>query len=162
MFEAWQVREALRSRFGSALVDQPGFADPPAAILSRFEPDGTPFHELAAALEDSLFNGLYEHLGPSMTAVMDDGSIRRIRTGELAEAADDVMGVLFDTLNVDTAHYTSLHAYCMVTGSFSALRVLYTRFRDLTPPSERAVFARIIRENWPRSRWETGLFPGDS
>ena len=37
MIESWHVREALRSRLGSSLVDEPGFADPLAAVLSSYE-----------------------------------------------------------------------------------------------------------------------------
>ena len=33
MIEAWHIREALRSRFGSALVDQPGIWDRTASLL---------------------------------------------------------------------------------------------------------------------------------
>ena len=36
MIESWHVREALRSRLGSSLVDEPGFADPLAAVLSSY------------------------------------------------------------------------------------------------------------------------------
>ena len=66
MIESWHVREALRSRFGSALVDVPGIWDRAAALLQNYAPYRDTFSDLAARLEDVLFNAVYEQLGPSM------------------------------------------------------------------------------------------------
>ena len=109
MIEAWHVREALRSRFGSALVDQPGIWDRAASLLQHYAPYRDTFEGLAAQLEDVIFNTVYEQLGPSMGARMEDGSVRRIRSAEMKDAADDVMGVLFDSLKVYSVNYDALH-----------------------------------------------------
>ncbi len=161
MIEAWHVREALRSRFGSALVDQPGIWDRTASLLQRYAPYRDTFEDLAARLEDVIFNTVYEQLGPSMGARMEDGSIRRIRSAEMKDAADDVMGVLFENLKVYSVNYEALHEYCMTTGSFSAMRVLYTRYKEFMPPEERKIFARVIRDARPREQWEDWLDPQD-
>ena len=161
MIESWHVREALRSRFGSALVDTPGIWDRAAALLQKYAPYRDTFGDLAARLEDVLFNAVYEQLGPSMGAKMDNGTVRRIRSAELKDAADDVMGVLFDNLKVYSVTYDSLHEYFMSAGSFSAMRVLYTRYTDFMPASERKILARIIRDSRPRADWENWLDPED-
>ena len=161
MIESWHVREALRPRFGSALVDVPGIWDRAAALLQRYAPYKDTFADLASRLEDVIFNTVYEQLGPSMGAQMDDGTVRRSRSAELKEAADDVMGVLFDQLKVYSVTYDSLHDYCMSSGSLSAMRVLYTRYREFMPASERKILARIIRDNRPRDFWENWLDPED-
>ena len=161
MIESWHVREALRSRFGSALADTPGIWDRTAALLQGYAPYRDTFESLASRLEDVIFNTLYEQLGPSMSARMDDGSVRRIRTAELKDAADDVMGVLFDSLKVYSVTYDSLHEYCMSAGSFAAMRVLYTRYADFMPAPERKIIARIIRDSRPRAEWETWIDPED-
>lgn len=161
MIEAWHVREALRPRFGSALVDQPGVWDRAARLLQNYAPYRDTFADLAGRLEDALFNAVYEVLGPSMSAVMDSGAVRRIRMPEMKDAADDVMGVLFDTLKVYSVTYDSLRSYFMETGSFAALRTLYTRFAGFTAPSERRIMARIIRDTRPREYWESWLDPED-
>ena len=119
------------------------------------------FADIASRVEDALFNTLYEHLGPSMSVRMDDGSSRRIKTAELRDAADDVMGVLFEQLKVYSVNYESLHTYCMESGSFSAMRILYTRYRDFLPEEERKIIARIIRDSHPSSDWESWLDPED-
>ena len=119
------------------------------------------FSDMAARVEDVLFNTLYERLGPSMAVRMDDGSSRRIRTSELKDAADDVMGVLFESLKVYSVNYDALHVYCMETGSFSAMRVLYTKYQELLPAEERKIIARIIRDSRPRAEWESWINPAD-
>ena len=161
MIETWNVREALRPRLGSALVDEPGIMDGIAQSLRSYAPYRDTFSGLASRLEEDLFNLLYEHLGPAMSARMDNGMTRRIRTSELKDAADDVMGVLFDDLKVYSVNYEAIHAYCMETGSFSALRVLYTRYASFMQEGERRIIARIIRDNYPVSSWESWLSPSD-
>ena len=161
MIESWHVTEALRSRFGSALVDITGIWDRTAAVLNGYAPYRDTFADLAVRLEDAVFNAVYEQLGPSMGAQMDDGTVRRIRTAELKDAADDVIGVLFDRLKVYSVTFDALHEYCMFAGSFSAMRVLYSRYADFMPASERKILARIIRDSRPRSEWENLLDPDD-
>ena len=146
MIENWHVREALRSRLGSALVDEPGIPDRAAELLRSYAP----------------YKDTFAGLGPSMTVRMDDGSTRRVRTAELKDAADDVMGVLFDQLKVYSVSYDSLHSYCMETGSFSAMRTLCTRFGEFLPASERKIMARIIRDTRPPKDWESWLPPEES
>jgi len=161
MIESWHVREALRPRLGSALVDIPGIWDRAALLLQRYAPYRDTFEGLAARLEDVIFNAVYEQLGPSMGARMDDGSVRRIRSTEMKDAADDAMGVLFDHLKVYSVNYEALHEYCVASGSFSAMRVLYTRYAEFMSPQERKILVRIIRDSRPRSVWESWLDPED-
>ena len=157
MIESWHVREALRTRLGSALVDEPGFPDPLAALLRSYAPYRDTFADLASRVEDTLFNMLYDRLGASMSVRMNDGTIRRVRTVELKEAADEVMGVLFDRLKVYSVNYEALHSYCMASGSFSAMKTLYTRYQEFMPADERMILARVIRNSRPRSEWEEWL-----
>ena len=164
MIEAWHVREALRSRFGSALVDQPGIWDRTASLLQRYAPYKDTFESLAAQLEDSVFNAVYDLVAfdaGACQARMEDGSVRRIRSAEMRDAADDVLGVLFDRLKVYSVNYEALHEYCMATGSFAALRVLYTRYAEFMSPEERKIIARVIRDTRPREQWEEWLDPED-
>ena len=108
MIEAWQVREVLRPRFGSALMDEPGAADRTAGLLNSYASYKDTFADMASRVEDTLFNMLYDHLGPSMTVRMDNGVTRRIHTSELKDAADDVMGVLFDQMKVYSVNYDAI------------------------------------------------------
>ena len=157
MIEAQQIQDALSPRLGSMLAGAPGFVDPALALLQSFSPQHDTFQELASRLEDVLFNAIYEHLGPGMSARMDDGTCRRIRLAELPEIADDAMGVLFDSPKVYSVSYEALHAYCMKTGSFSAMRCLYLRYESLMSPEERQVLSRIIRGSFPAERWRSFL-----
>ena len=161
MIESWHVREALRSRLGSSLVDEPGFADPLAEVLRSYASWKDTFANLAARVEDTLFNLLYDRLGPAMSVRMNNGTSRRIRTSELRDAADDVMGVFFDQLKVYSVNYEALQAYVLESGSFAAMRVLYTRYSGLMTAEERKYLAKVIRNARPSSDWVEWL-PDDS
>ena len=157
MIESWQIREALRTRLGSALVDEPTFPEHLTALLRSYASYKDTFSDMASRIENVLFNDLYERLGSSMSVRMNDGTFRRVRTVELKEAADDVMGVLFNQLKVYSVSFDILHSYCMESGSFSAMRTLYTRFSEFMPASEKEVLARVIRNSRPAADWKEWL-----
>ena len=157
MIESWHIREALRSRLGSSLVDEPGFSDPLADLLRSYASYKDTFASLAGRVEDTLFNMLYNRLGPSMTVRMNDGSSRRVLTSELKDAADDVMGVLFDSLKVYSVSFDALQSYAMESGSFSAMRTLWIHFGGFMTAGERNILARVIRDARPRADWEDWL-----
>ncbi len=157
MIESWHVREVLRSRLGSALVDEPGFAEPLADILRSYASYKDTFESLAEKVEDKLFNMLYDRLGSSMSVRMNDGTLRRVHTTELKDAADDVMGVFFDQLKVYSVNYEALQSYVMKSGSFSAMRVLYTRYGEMLSAGEKQMLARVIRDSRPQAEWEEWL-----
>ncbi|MBR3429953.1 MAG: hypothetical protein IKG87_07640 [Clostridia bacterium] len=157
MIESWHVREVLRSRLGSALVDEPGFAEPLADILRSYASYKDTFESLAEKVEDKLFNMLYDRLGSSMSVRMNDGTLRRVHTAELKDAADDVMGVFFDQLKVYSVNYEALQSYVMKSGSFSAMRVLYTRYGEMLSAGEKQMLARVIRDSRPQAEWEEWL-----
>ena len=161
MIESWRIREALRSRLGSSLVDEPGFAEPLADVLRSYASYKDTFASLAARTEDKLFNTLYDRLGSAMSVRMNDGSLRRVRTSELKDAADDVMGVFFEELKVYSVNFAALQSYAMEAGSFSAMRTLYTRFGEYLSDADKQVLARVIRDARPRADWEEWL-PADS
>ena len=157
MIESWHIREVLRSRLGSALVDEPGFAEPLADILRSYASYKDTFESLAEKVEDKLFNMLYDRLGSSMSVRMNDGTLRRVHTTELKDAADDVMGVFFDQLKVYSVNYEALQSYLMKSGSFSAMRVLYTRYGEMLFAGEKQMLARVIRDSRPQAEWEEWL-----
>ena len=161
MIESWNMSEALRPRLGSSLAEDKALCEGAVGLLRSWAPYKDTFASMATRMEDYLFNALYERLGPGMKAHMDDGSTRRIRTAELPDLADDAMGVLFDSLRVYSVNYEALHAYCMETGSFSALKTLYLQYESLTPVSERKLIAKILRDNYPEERWKSWLKPDD-
>ncbi len=158
MVEVWQVQEALRPLLGSSLLDEfPGFGTQVARRLQSWFPGRSTLEELTAQVDETLFNELYECLGPAMTVVSDDGFHRRIYMDELRDASDDLLGLLFDSFPVDSLHFEELHRYCMTSCSLSALRTLWIRYRDQLDPGERNIISRIIRDNYPASRWISWL-----
>lgn len=144
-----QIRDVLRVWVGSALADASPMAEQAATVMSAFIPRRTQLADVASQLEDIIFRGLYAALGRNMTTRLDDGRLRRIRMDDLPDLADDVLGVLLEALDVYAVSYTLLREYAMTTGSFSAFRVLYTRYASFQTPEEMALLARVLRERYP-------------
>ena len=76
---------------------------------------------------------------------------------DLPDIADAVLGVLFDGMTVYSVNYQTLKDYSLRTGSLSAMRVLYQQYDDFQSPEEKALMARIIRDNHPRERYASWL-----
>lgn len=154
---AEQVAQALRPSLGSAVLEQTGLCEGAARLLKRFAPYRETLEELAQRVESYLFDILYGYLGDDMTVKTDSGELRRIRMRELPQLADDVMGVLFDSMQVYSITYTKLKDYSLHAGSLSAMRVLYQKFDAFQPPEEKELIARIIRDNYPPERYAAWL-----
>ena len=157
MITVCNVRDTLRFRFGSDLVNSPGFSEGLVRLLQSYTPSRDTFITLSRKMEDYLFNALYNRLGPEMTYRLDDGSFRRIHMSELPSAADEALYPLFASLKPYSVHYDQLHSFWMETGSFSAMRALYIHFHDFLPDQERSWIERIARENLPPALLESWL-----
>ncbi len=149
MMERFSVQDALRSRLGSAVADDPGFAEGAVRLLRSWFPERESLASLSLRMEDYLFNVLYELLGPGMMLHLGGGLSRRFQMSELPAAADEAMFPLFASLRPTQEHYALLHDYWMGSGSGSAMRALYLFFQKYLPPAESEMIERIVRENVP-------------
>ncbi len=154
---AEQVAQVLRPSLGAAVLEQTGLCEGAARLLLRFAPYRETLEDLARRVESYLFDTLYGFLGDDMTVMTDGGELRRIRMRDLPQLADDVMGVLFDSMQVYSITYEKLKDYSLRSGSLSAMRVLYQKFDAFQPAEEKELIARIIRDNYPPERYAAWL-----
>lgn len=152
-----EVEKVLRPWLGSYLVEETGIAGEAAHLLRSYAPYREDFQGLQKRLESFLFACLHSLLGSAMTVTRDDGHLMRIYVADLEYIADDLMGVLFDSLSPYSVNFEALKAHSMQTGSLNAMRVLYQKYDAFQPPGEKALMARIIRENNPEWRYKYWL-----
>lgn len=145
--ELRQIRSALRLRLGSAVVNDPGFAEAVLRSLNSYASYRDTFSSFSLRLQDDLFNALYDRLGAGMALPLDQGGFRRFKTSELPDAADDAIFVLFASLPRVPAQFERLHAYWMESGSPSAMRALYLYYPHFMPEAELSLMESIAREN---------------
>ena len=151
------VREALRPYLGSAMVYGTDVAEQAAQALRTYAPYRDELEDVAERVRRALFDCLYGALGPRMAVRLDDGRMLRIRMQDLPEVADAAMDALFEGMTVYSVNYQTLKDYSLRTGSLSAMRALYLRYDAFQPPEEKALMARVIRERYPRERYEGWL-----
>lgn len=157
----YSVKCVLRPYLGSDLVDGTPIADEAVHVLRSYAPYRDTLEELAQRLSNVLFDGLYSVLGPRMTVRLDGGELIRIRMQDLPDVADAVMGALFDSMTVYSVNFQTLKDYSLRTGSLSAMRVLYQKYDDFQSREEKALMARIIRDNHPPFLYESWLKDGE-
>ncbi|MBQ8655284.1 MAG: hypothetical protein IJ507_10155 [Clostridia bacterium] len=157
MIRISDVRRALRPALGSDMVDGTDVAEQAAHTLRSYAPYRDTFETLSERLKNVLFNALYTSVGPSMTVRLDNGRMERIRLGDLEAIADDCMYALFDGLTVYSVNFQNLKDYTLRSESLSALRVLWEKYDAFQSGEEKALMARIIRENYPPERYRGWL-----
>lgn len=153
----YSVKCVLRPYLGSDMVDATPIAEEAAHVLRSYAPYRDTLEELAQRLSNVLFDVLYSVLGPRMTVRLDGGEIIRIRMQDLPDVADAVLGALFDSMTVYSVNFQTLKDYSLRTGSLSAMRVLYQKYDDFQSKEEKALMARIIRDNHPPFLYESWL-----
>ncbi len=153
----YSVKCVLRPYLGSDMVDGTGIAEEAAHVLRSYAPYRDTLEDLSERLSNTLFDVLYSTLGPRMTIRLDNGEMVRIMMKDLPDMADAVLGALFDTMTVYSVNFQTLKDYSMRTGSLSAMRVLYQKYDDFQSPEEKALMARIIRDNYPKHLYESWL-----
>ena len=153
----YSVKCVLRPYLGSDMVDGTNVPEEAAHVLRAYAPYRDTLEDLAQRLNRVLFDALYAVLGPRMAVRLDNGDFIRIRMQDIPELADAAMGALFDSMTVYSVSFQTLKDYSLRTGSLSAMRVLYQKYDDFQSPEEKQLMARIIRDNYPRNRYESWL-----
>lgn len=151
------VDRALIPWVGSMLVQGTDLAQEAGHILRTYAPYKEDLPALAQRMESFLFTWLHGLLGSSMTVTRDNGCQARIYVADLPLIADDLLGVLFDSLSPYSVNFCLLKDYSMQTGSLNAMRVLYQRYDQFQSPEEKQIMARVIRENNPPWRYQHWL-----
>ena len=141
-----QVRDALRPHLGSDVVEHTTLCDGALRVLLRYAPYRDTLDMLSKRVESYLFDTLYDYLGDSMTVLLDNGQLVRIHMRELPMLADEVMGVLFRSMQVYSITYEKLRDYAMRSGSLCAMRTLRERFGSFLSPEERMLMERILQD----------------
>lgn len=155
------VVDALRPWVGSLIAENTQLAPGAAEILRSYAPYKESTKQLAKRLDSYLFTALHTLLGRSMTITLDDGRDVRLFVSNLVYIADDMLGVLFQSLSPYSVNYLMLKEYSMTHESLAALRVLYQKYDDFQPPEEKTLIARIVRQSYPAWRYERWLKEDD-
>ena len=152
-----RVREILLPCLGSRTLDQTALTGRVTEELRHFNPAQDTLEELAQRLCDMLFSVLYACLGPRMTLTLDDGRQARVLVADIPDLADNVLGVLFDSLPDSEVTLSLLRDYAMRATSLAAMRALLLRFGVAQSPEEQAILRRVIRDNYPPERYQDWL-----
>ena len=144
-----RIAELLRPWLGSVMVDHTPLCHRMAMVLYRYGSERLPLADLREEAEDVLFNDLYDALGDRMTLRLDNGVETRIWLRQLPELADISMCALFELLPVHSGTYRMLLDHSLSTGSLSAMRVLYERYRAFQRAEETAELRRVLQERYP-------------
>ena len=110
--------------------------------LNAWSPRENPPDELMERLQDSLYAGLHRLLGDPML-YLSGTRWRRVTTTDLANMADDLMGLLFCSLHESAELYSLVRDWAFRSGSLAALSALSQRFDRYQTRNEQDLYRSI-------------------
>lgn len=146
---ASRIAGLLRPQLGSMMIDQTPLCRSIAAVLSQYGAGRDMLSDLREAVEQVLFDVLYDTLGERMTLRLDNGCETRIWLRMLPDLADLAMRALFEALPVYSANYRILMEYTVSSGSLNAMVVIWQSYRKFLSTEDGAEIRRILAERCP-------------
>ncbi len=155
------VERVLRPWLGTMLLSSSALSQDVARTVMDYAPYRQTFQELKAALDHDLLTGVNRLTGGSMCVVLDDYSTRRLLLKDMDWMADDLMGLVFDSLSTFSANFTKLNDYALHEESLAAMRVLYQKYHDFFSKDQYEFLITMIRKIYPEQRYASWLAEAD-
>lgn len=151
------IAQTLVPWLGSDFLNQQeGLCAEAAWLMHTWQPQKDSLQRLAAQLNDLLFLGVRDFTKGRLALLMDNGQLIKLRLDDFTRMADELLFLLLDTLAVIPYHQAVIREYAMRSGSLSALRALYLKYRGLQTPEETDTLRRVItscHEPWRYRQW---------
>ena len=156
MISVSQICVALTPWLGSEFLRQSSL---PQALFKRLviwqERDG--LQSLFTDVEGSISREVASKTSGSMRIRTNLGQTVRMTGEDIALAADDVLGVLLDSMPCDEGTLRFLQREALYLHSLSLLKTLYLRYAGLLSCEEKAAIRQTIISCHPRWRWQGWL-----
>lgn len=158
MIKPDRVAECLRPYLGSAFVAaNPSLMEKASMTLFAFRPEQDSFLQLAQRLDNLLFMAVREQTSARMVLEMDNEQLVRLRISDFAVMADELLYLLFETMETTPRHQAMLRDYSMRNQSLTALKALYLHYQEHQSPEETLLLRRIITTSYPSWRYRTWM-----
>ena len=152
-----QVAQTLVPWLGSAFLScQESMCAQAAWLMYTWQPQRESLAHLVQQLDNLLFMAVHGHTQGRMALEMDNSQLIRLRTGDFAMMADELLYLQLEKMERNSYHQAIIREYAMRSGSLSALRALYLLYRDLQTPEETDTLRRVItacHEPWRTQQW---------
>lgn len=113
--------------------------------------------EVHKRISSALFNGIYAYTKGKMVVKDEQGRSKKIYTDDLSQMSEALMEPVFARLPVQWHAYEELNDYALHHLSLPAIKRLYLGYRRFMPEMNRSIFARIVKENFPKDAYEDWL-----
>ena len=158
MVTLYQVADTLRPWLGDDfLAGAPMVCVRARDMLCAFSPDRAALTDISQTLDSLLFCAVRDATAGRMTVRLKDGGFVRVQVADFSVMADDLMYLLFRSFPLDARHLMLLREYSVRQSSLSAIRALYTRYREYETPAELDALKRVAQSCHPAFRWRAWL-----
>ncbi len=145
MISPGKVRQTLLPWLGSQFLDKHlPLLEQAAMTLFAYRREKDTFTRLAQKVDNLLFMAVREETSAKMALLMDNGQLIRLLMEDFAQMADEVLYLLFESLEQTPDNQATIREYAMRSGSLSALRALYLLYEAQQTPEENETIRRLI------------------
>ena len=159
MIQLEHVADTLRPWLGDALLQRiPRVISEAQRRLSTFTIGRDDLVALSHSLEGLIYTAVRRETDATFLVALPDGSSVRMEPDDFAVIADELMWLLFERFPIDARYLMLLRDYSVRVSSLSAIRALYTRFREYQTSEELKALRRVARGSFPAFRWQDWLY----
>ncbi len=129
-----------------------------AELLGQYSwHSGDSLEELFRQIESSLFNSVYGFTNGKMVVKDEQGHQHKIYTDSLSQMAELLLDPLFERFPRCERTFTLFNDYALRHLSLPAIKRIFTDYPNLVEPMNRAIFERILIENFAKETYEDWL-----
>lgn len=140
-----KVKQTLLPWLGSRFMeDKMPLCEQVAMSLFAFRKERDSLTHLVQGIDNLLFMTVREETKARMALLMDTGDLIRLRMNDFSLMADEVLYLLFETMEKTPENQAYLREFALRSGSLSSLRALYLLYFDMHSPEETETIRRII------------------
>lgn len=148
-----RIATVLRPWLGDALLQRvPSMLTEIQRRIDLFRPEPGSLATLLDSLEGLISRTVERETGGSLIIALQDGTAVRMEQDDFAVIADELIWPILEHFPADARHLMLLRELSLSHPSLSALRALYTRFKEYQTSDELRALRRLACGSYPAYR----------
>lgn len=152
-----EIRLTLIPWLGSSIITNSSISEKLGTMLNNFDIEKHSFNYLYNKIFKNLML-IISNFTKNNVIVLDNNVKVQCTEQDIKDMSDDVLGLLFNALDINNTNFLKLNQYAINKHSLSALKCLYLNFNIFfSSNDEKAQIKRLIISLYPKHCYEDWL-----
>lgn len=144
-----EIRISLIPWLGSTIITKSFISEKLSTILNNFNTEKQGFNYLYDKIYSNLKATITNYSNNNIILLDNNTSVKCTET-DIQDMADDIIGLFFSALEVNSINFTKINQYAMNKNSLTALKCLYLNFNNFYNVDEKGKIKRLIESLYPK------------